>query len=188
MARNRAFAGMKWKFFGVRKRRERTFIHNLCPLCGRRRGASSADRVGRDPCVPPRSTHCSRRGTRAPPYRVRRSHGADRVVCPYAPCHCEPVRAAKQVPLGYRLARQSVSPQRKGRIPTPVTRSLARNDSAAAPRWRDVGDAVPYELRTDGVPDEIARSACLQALRCGAHSTRCIRSRNRRCSAPVERM
>ena len=108
MVRSRAFAGMKWKFFGVRKRRERTFIHNLCPLCGRRRGASSADRVGRDPCVPPRSTHCSRRGTRAPPYRVRRSYGADRVVCPYAPCHCEPVRAAKQVPLGYRLARQSV--------------------------------------------------------------------------------
>ena len=51
---------------------------------------------------------------------------------PYAPCHCEPVRAAKQVPLGYRLARQSVFPQRKGRIPTPVTRSLARNDSTAA--------------------------------------------------------
>ena len=49
-------------------------------------GASSADRVGRDPCVPPRSTHCSRRGTRAPPYRVRRSHGADRVVRPYTFC------------------------------------------------------------------------------------------------------
>ena len=29
---------------------------------------------------------------------------------PYTPCHCEPVRAAKQVPLGYRLARQSVFP------------------------------------------------------------------------------
>ena len=86
MARIRAFAGMKRKFFGVRKRRERTFIHNLCPLCGRRRGASSADRVGRDPCVPPRSTHCSRRGTRAPPYKVRRSHGADRVVRPYTFC------------------------------------------------------------------------------------------------------
>ena len=42
--------------------------------------------VGRDPCVPPRSTHCSRRGTRAPPYRVRRSHGADRVVRPYTFC------------------------------------------------------------------------------------------------------
>ena len=95
MARSRVIAGMKWKFFCARKRRERTFIHNLCPLCGRRRGASSADRVGRDPCVPPRSTHCSRRGTRAPPY---------------TPCHCEPVRAAKQVPLGYRLARQSVFP------------------------------------------------------------------------------
>ena len=77
---------MKWKFFGVRKCRKRTFIHNLCPLCGRRWGASSADRVGRDPCVPPRSTHCSRRGTRAPPYRVRRSHGADRVVRPYTFC------------------------------------------------------------------------------------------------------
>ena len=49
-------------------------------------GASSADRVGRDPCVPPRSTHCSRRGTRVPPYRVRRSHGADRVVRPYTFC------------------------------------------------------------------------------------------------------
>ena len=50
-------------------------------------GASSADRVGRDPCVPPRSTHCSRRGTRAPPYKVRRSYGADRVVRrPYTFC------------------------------------------------------------------------------------------------------
>ena len=70
----------------VRKRRKRTLIHNLCPLCGRRRGASSADRVGRDPCAPPRSTHCSRRGTRAPPYKVRQPHGADRVVRPYTFC------------------------------------------------------------------------------------------------------
>ena len=87
IAHSRVFAGMKWKFFGARKRRERTFIHNLCPLCGRQRGASSADRVGRGPCVPPRSTHCARRGTRAPPYKVRRSHGADRVVRrPYTFC------------------------------------------------------------------------------------------------------
>ena len=28
-------------------------------------------------------------------------------------CHCEPVRAAKQVPLGYTLARQSVSKTNK---------------------------------------------------------------------------
>ena len=86
IARRRVFAGMKWKFFRMRKRRERTFIHNLCPLCGRRWGASSADRVGRDSCVPSRSTHCSRRGTRAPPYKVRRSYGADRVVRPYTFC------------------------------------------------------------------------------------------------------
>ena len=32
---------------------------------------------------------------------------------PYTPCHCAPVRAAKQVPLGYRLARQSVSGMHK---------------------------------------------------------------------------
>ena len=86
IARSRVFAGMKWKFFCVRKRCGRTFIHNLCPLCGRRRGVSSADRVGRGPCVPPRSTHCSRRGTRAPPYGVRRSQEADRVVRPYTFC------------------------------------------------------------------------------------------------------
>ena len=81
----------------------------------------------------PRRDKCGvlRRDTWVPPYKVRRSYGADRVVRPYAPCHSEPVRAAKQVPLGYRLARQSVFPQRKGRIPTPVTRSLARNDSAS---------------------------------------------------------
>ena len=60
----------------------------------------------------PRRDKCGvlRRDTWVPPYRVRRSYGADRAVRPYAPCHCEPVRAAKQVPLGYRLARQSVSP------------------------------------------------------------------------------
>ena len=31
-------------------------------------------------------------------------------------CHCEPVRAAKQVPLGYTLARQSVSKWQNGSI------------------------------------------------------------------------
>ena len=66
MARSRAFAGMKWKFFGARKRRERTFIHNLCPLCGRRRGASSADRVGRGPCAPPGQMRCSAAGHAGP--------------------------------------------------------------------------------------------------------------------------
>ena len=40
--------------------------------------------------------------------------------------------------------RQSVLPCPKERIPTPVTGSLVQNDSAALPRCRDVGDAVPY--------------------------------------------
>ena len=99
--------------------------------------------VGRGPRAPPGAMRTSRRDTRVPPYRVQRSHGADRVVRPYTSCHCEPVRAAKQVPLGYRLARQSVPFSTGIRIPTPVTRSLARNDSAS--RCRDVADAVPYE-------------------------------------------
>ena len=71
----------------------------------------------------------------------------DTWVPPYAPCHCEPVRAAKQVPLGYRLARQSVSPQGKGRIPTPVTRSLARNDSAARPLDKSAGMGIIINRR-----------------------------------------
>ena len=66
IARIRVFTGMKWKFFGARKRCERTFIHNLCPLCGRRRGASSADRVGRDPWVPPGQLRCSAAGHMGP--------------------------------------------------------------------------------------------------------------------------
>ena len=66
---------------------------------------------------------------------------------PYTLCHCEPVRAAKQVPLGYRLARQSVSPQRKGRIPTRVTRSLARNDSAARPLDKSGGMGIIINTR-----------------------------------------
>ena len=32
-------------------------------------------------------------------------------LCPPVPCHSEPVRAAKQVPLGYTLAWESVSPR-----------------------------------------------------------------------------
>ena len=58
----------------------------------------------------PRPTGCGGRMGRtesSAPTRFVRDVG-DAV--PYAPCHCEPVRAAKQVPLGYRLARQSVFP------------------------------------------------------------------------------
>ena len=46
--------------------------------------------------------------------------------------------------------RQSVLPCPKERIPTPVTGSLVRNDSAALPRCRDVGDAVPYGMTKGG--------------------------------------
>ena len=141
MACSRAFAGMKWKFFGARKRRERTFIHNLCPLCGRRRGASSADRVGQDPCVPPRSTHCSRRGTRAPPYRVRRSHGVDRVVRPYAfyagrrgrrPLHTLSLRA---------------SPRREASALGVQTGAAIRFSSARPPLDKPVGMGIIIDVR-----------------------------------------
>ena len=58
----------------------------------------------------PRPTGCGGRMGRtesSAPTRFVRDVGD---VVPYAPCHCAPVRAAKQVPLGYRLARQSVFP------------------------------------------------------------------------------
>ena len=112
----------------------------------------------------PRRDKCGvlRRDTWVPPYKVRRSYGADRVVRPYTPCHCEPVRAAKQVPLGYRLARQSVSPQRKGRIPTPVTRSLARNDSAAALMGRRTPRAFVPLRSTAGPRPLRSRKECAE--------------------------
>ena len=81
-------------------------------------GASSADRVGRDPCVPPRSTHCSRRGTRAPPYRVWRSHGADRVVRPYTFC------AGRRGRRPLRTLSLRASPQTGAAVPFPSARPL----------------------------------------------------------------
>ena len=140
MVRSRAFAGMKWKFFDVRKRSERTFVHNLCPLCGRRRGAASADRVGRDPCVPPRSTHCSRRGTRAPPYMVRRSHGADRVVRPYTFC------AGRRTPRAFVPLRSTA-----GRRPlhTLSLRASPRREASALGVQTGAAIRFPTKERTD---------------------------------------
>ena len=141
MACSRAFAGMKWKFFCVRKRCERTFIHNLCPLCGRWRGASSADRVGRDPCVPPRSTHCSRRGTRAPPYRVRRSHGADRVVRPYTFC------AGRRGRRPLRTLSLRASPRREASALGVQTGAAIRFPSARPPLDKPVGMGIIVNRR-----------------------------------------
>ena len=135
MACSRAFAGMKWKFFCVRKRCERTFIHNLCPLCGRWRGASNADRVGRDPCAPPRSTHCSRRGTRAPPYRVRRSYGADRAVRPYTFC----AGRRERRPLRNR---KECAAKRADRCP-PFTFLLYMTALSATMRYKNTAPACP---------------------------------------------
>ena len=124
----------------MRKRRERTFIHNLCPLCGRRRGASSADRVGRDPCVPPRSTHCSRRGTRAPPYRVRRSHGADRVVRPYTFC------AGRRGRRPLHTLSLRASPRREASA-LGVQTGAAIRSSSARPLDKPVGMGIIVDVR-----------------------------------------
>ena len=94
-----------------------------------------------------------RRDTWVPPYGVRRSSRADRVVRPYngtsgtpSPTHSVIARS--------EATRQSVLPSPKKRIPTPVCtpralasrRALARNDSA--PRWgrRDTW-VPPYGVR-----------------------------------------
>ena len=83
--------------------------------------------VGRDPCVPPQHTHYSRRGTRAPPYRVRRSYRADRVVRPYfLSFRASPRREASalgvQTGVGIRI------PARRCRaVGTPRTLSTTKN-------------------------------------------------------------
>ena len=112
----------------------------------------------------PRPTRCGGHTGRTGSFAPTRFVGDVGNAVPYAPCHCEPVRAAKQVPLGYRLARQSVSPQRKGRIPTPVTRSLARNDSAARPQGPlcegAVGAADWGREKTRDVSPSVSASRC----------------------------
>ena len=78
-----------------------------------------------------------RRDTWVPPYGVRRSSRADRGVRPYdaeqgAMRNGTAGTASPTKPVIARSAatRQSVLSNPKKRIPTPVTRSLARNDSA----------------------------------------------------------
>ena len=94
-----------------------------------------------------------RRDTWVPPYGVRRSSRADRVVRPYngtsrtpSPTHSVIARS--------EATRQSVLPSPKRRIPTPVCtpralasrRALARNDSAARWERRDTW-VPPYGVR-----------------------------------------
>ena len=65
---------------------------------------------------PPLHVLCGTWGTPSPTHLVIASQSAQRSKCPW----------------GTDWRGNPFSPQRKGRIPTPVTRSLARNDSAAA--------------------------------------------------------
>ena len=73
-----------------------------------------------------------RRDTRVPPYRVRRFTGWTESSAP-----------TKSVIARSAATRQSVLPSPKRRIPTPVTRSLARNDRN---RRRDTR-VPPYRVR-----------------------------------------
>ena len=86
-----------------------------------------------------------RRDTWIPPYGVRRSSRAGRGIRPYngtagAACPTHSVIARSEA------TRQSVLPSPKKRIPEPVTRSLARNDSAARWERRDTW-VPPYGVR-----------------------------------------
>ena len=65
---------------------------------------------------PPLHVSCGTSRTPSPTHLVIASQSAPRSKCPW----------------GTDWRGNPFSPQRKGRIPTPVTRSLARNDSAAA--------------------------------------------------------
>ena len=122
-----------------------------------------------------------RRDTWVPPYGVRRSSRADRVVRPYKakqdPCKTgrrgrRPLRlgtrtvrsgtAGTACPTHFVIARseatrQSVLPCPKRRIPAPVTRSLARNNSAA--RRRDGGTHGSRPTGCGGHPGRTESSA-----------------------------
>ena len=96
-----------------------------------------------------------RRDTWIPPYGVRRSSKAGRVVRPYngtsrtpSPTHSVIARS--------EATRQSVLPSPKMRIPAPVTRSLVRNNSA--PRWERRDTWVPpYGVRRSFRADRVVR-------------------------------
>ena len=74
---------------------------------------------------------CGTWGTPSPTHLVIASQSAPRSKCPW----------------GTDWRGNPFSPQRKGRIPTPVTRSLARNDSAARPLDKSGGMGIIVDVR-----------------------------------------
>ena len=105
-----------------------------------------------------------RRDTWVPPYGVRQSSRADRVVRPYngtagTACPTHSVIARSEA------TRQSVLPSPKRRIPAPVCtpralasrRALVRNDSAARRERRDTW-VPPYGVRQSSRADRGVRS------------------------------
>ena len=95
--------------------------------------------VGRDPCVPPQHTHYSRRGTRAPPYRVRRSYRADRVVRPYfLSFRASPRREASalgvQTGVGIRIPARRRRADGTSRTPSPTKNAGCRGGAALSGR------------------------------------------------------
>ena len=95
--------------------------------------------VGRDPCVPPQHTHYSRRGTRAPPYRVRRSYRADRVVRPYfLSFRASPRREASalgvQTGVGIRIPARRCRADGTSRTPSPTKNTDCRGAAALSGR------------------------------------------------------
>ena len=95
--------------------------------------------VGRDPCVPPQHTHYSRRGTRAPPYRVRRSYRADRVVRPYfLSFRASPRREASalgvQTGVGIRIPARRCRADGTSRTPSPTKNAGCRGAAALTGR------------------------------------------------------
>ena len=90
-------------------------------------GASSADRVGRD--------------TRAPPYRVRRSHGADRVVRPYTFC------AGRRGRRPLHTLSLRASPRREASALGVQTGAAIRFSSARPPLDKPVGMGIIIDVR-----------------------------------------
>ena len=126
------------------------------PPCSRKRWGRIPTPVTRSLARNDSAPRWERRDTWVPPYGVRRSSRADRVVRPYngtsgtpSPTHSVIARS--------EATRQSVLPSPKRRIPAPVTRSLARNDSAARWERRDTW-VPPYRVRRSSRAGRVVRS------------------------------
>ena len=134
--------------------------------------------VGRDPCVPPQHTHYSRRGTRAPPYRVRRSYRADRVVRPYK-AEQEPCDTGRRDAVPYGMVRGACERDGENAVPCIIFTAysawplcfMTDTTSSTQARQRASSGASTMTRSSGSVPDSRTRMRPVSPRRRATPST-----------------